>query len=182
MKPYKIFYLLAFLLAAAPVFADSCEGTSSVAATNQHYKVYGEADKEANKWNYVLVDLQTGEKRTGPFPKIRWHAHLYFFISQDGKRFAVLDASAGHHSDDRFMIYDSAGKLVVSLGMNDILTKDELSKVSYSISHVDWLKPDPVAKSWGKYLAEDNAVSLTTIADREVVIALTDGQVIAKDK
>ena len=169
-----------FVLGASRGLADKCVGASSVAATNQQYRVDGQVDRDTNKWTYVLTDVKTGEKRTGPLPKIEWHAHLYFFLSQDGKRFAVLDASAGHHLTNRFMIYTSEGKLIASLGVHDILTKDEQTKVQQSISHIHWLKHDPESRSYGKHLPNHSAVSLTTIADREVVISLADGKLIKK--
>lgn len=182
MKFHYILCLLVVLLAASRVLADSCMGPSSVPATNQHYKVDGQVDAESKRWNYVLTDVKTGEKRTGPLPRIKWHAHLYFFLSQDGRRFAVLDASADHHLADRFMIYNSEGKLIASLGVHDILTKDEQTNVQHSVSHIHWLKHDPVSKSYGKYSADQNTVSLMTLAGREVVISLTDGTLIKKEQ
>ena len=182
MKFHIMCCSLLVVLAASRVLADSCVGASSVAATNQHYKVDGQADREGKKWSYVLTDLKTGKKRTGPLPKIEWHAHLQFFLSQDGKRFAVLDASAGHHLTNRFMIYNSEGKLISSLGVNDILTKDEQTKIQQSISHIQWLKYDPKSRSYGDYLPDENAVRLTTKADRKVVISLADGKLIKKKR
>lgn len=178
MKSRVMLFSFLVVLAASCVLADSCVGTSSVAATNQHYRVDGQADREGNKWNYVLTDLKTGEKRTGPLPGIELHAHLYFFLSQDGERFAMLDASAGHHLANRFMIYNSNGKLISSLGINDILTKNEQTQVQQSVSHIWWLKHDPKSRSYGKYLPDENAVSLTTMSERDVVISLVDGKLI----
>ena len=177
VRPYLV-CLLIFVLGASRVLADSCVGASSVAATNQQYRVDGQVDRDTKKWTYVLTDVKTGEKRTGPLPEIEWHAHLYFFLSQDCKRFAVLDASAGHHLTNRFLIYSAEGKLIASLGVNDILTKDEQAKVDQSISHIHWLKHDPTSRSYGKCLPSENTVSLTTVADRTVVISLADGKLI----
>jgi hypothetical protein len=92
----------------------------------------------------------------------------------------VLDASAGHHLTNRFMIYSSEGKLIASLGVHDILTKDEQTEVQRSISHIQWLEYDPKSRSYGDYLSDENAVSLTTKADRKVAISLTDGRLIQK--
>jgi hypothetical protein len=157
-------------------------GTSSVPATNQHYKVYGQVDVDSKKWNYVLTDIKMGDKRIGPLP-IDWtHAHLYFFLSQDGKRFAVLDVSAGHRLYNRFMIYDSEGKLIASLGVHDLLTKDEQTNVTHSKSHIHWLKDYPKLNSYGKYSSDQNTVSLTTLTGREVVISLSDGKLIKKQE
>ena len=176
-----IIFSLLVLLTSQRVVADSCVGTSSVPATNQQFKVDGQVDRNSKKWSYVLTDLKTGEKRTGHLTKIKWHAHLHFFLSQDGKRFAVLDASAGHRFTDRFMIYTSEGKLIASFGIDDILTKEEQSEVQRSKSHIHWLKYDPKSRSYGKYLPNDNAVSLTTLTGREVLISLSDGKRIKKE-
>jgi hypothetical protein len=179
-------FSLLVVLAASRVLADSCIGTSTDMATNGHYKVSGKADRESKKWSFVLTDLKTGEKRTGPLPHVELHAHLFFFLSQDSKRFAVLDASAGHHLTNRFMIFNSKGKLISSLGVNDILTKDEQTKVEQSISHTrwlkSWLKSDPKCQSYGDYLPADNAVRLRTMADRKVLVSLVDGKLIKKDE
>lgn len=180
MKKRYMLCLLLLHLAALRVLADSCVGASSVPATNQHYKVDGQVDAESKKWNYVLTDVKTGEKRTGTLSRIQLHAHLYFFLSQDSKRFAVLDASAGHHLKDRFMIHDSDAKLIASLGVDDILDKEERANVQQTVSHIHWLKYDPASNSYGMYLPEENAVSLNTLRDRAVVISLTDGKLLKK--
>ena len=178
MRPHVTLCSLIVLLGASRVLADSCVGGSSVAAANQHYKVDGQGDRDSRKWSYVLTDLRTGEKRTGPLPKIDWHAHLYFFLSQDSRRFAVLDASAGHHRANRFMIHTADGELLVSLGVDDILAKEEQTEVQHSVSHMSWLKYDRELRSYGTYVSVENAVSLTTMAGREVTISLVDGKVI----
>jgi hypothetical protein len=190
MKVRIMLCSLFVLLAASRVFADWCVGTSSVAGTNQHYRVDGQFDHEGQKWSYVFTDLKTGEKRTGPLPRIGSHAHLYFFLSQDGKRFAVLDSGADTHLENRFMVFTAEGKLISSLGINDILTKDEQAEVRPSISHICWIGTvcqfdsdmKIVAESYGRYLPNANAVGLTTLSEREVLISLTDGKVIRKDK
>lgn len=176
MKSHVILCSLIMVLTSLHVSADSCVGASSYAATNLHYKVEGCANKESNTWNYILTNVITGEKRTGPLPGIKWHAHLYFFISQDGKRFAVLDASAGHHLTNRFMIFNSEGDRIASLGTHDILTTNEHTKIQESVSHIRWLNYDRKSKSYGSYLPECNAVSLKTITGREVIISMADGK------
>jgi hypothetical protein len=178
MKYHSILCLLLVVMIVPRVFADSCVGASYYAATNQHYKVEGRANRESNTWSYILTDVKTGEKRTGPLPGIKWHAHLYFFISQDGKRFAVLDASAGHHLANRFMIFNSKGDCIASLGIHDILNTNEHTKIVRSVSHIRWLKYDRDTKSYGSYLPECNAVRLKTITGRDVIISLADGKLI----
>ena len=190
MKVRIMLCSLFVLLAASRVLADFCMVTSSVGATNQHYRVDGQFDREGQKWSYVFTDLKTNEKRTGPLPRIGSHAHLYFFLSQDGKRFAVLDSGADTHLDNRFMVFTAEGKLISSLGINDILTKDEQAELRHTMSHMSWIGAvcqydsdmKIVAESFGRYLPNENAVGLMTLSEREVLISLTDGKVIRKDK
>lgn len=188
MKVSVILCSLVVFLTASRALADWCTMTSSVAASNQHHRVDGQCN--GTNWNYVLTDLKTGEKLTGPLPKIGDHPHLYFFLSQDGMRFAVLNANAGIRLNDCFMIFTAKGQLVASLGRNDILTKDEQAEVRSSTNHTSWLNGvneydsdmKIVAQSCGRYLPNANAVLLMTQSDREVLISLTDGKVIRKDK
>ena len=170
-------YILCFLviqLTAAPVLADTCVGRSSTPATNRVHVVNGFAG------HYILTNLKTGKQHIGPLPLIDLHAHLQFFLSDDDKHFAVLDESAEHRLTNRFMIYTLSGKLVASLGVQDLLTKDEQGKIGRSISHIHWLKGDPLTGSYGNYVAAENAVSLTTLGDRKVLISLADGTLITK--
>lgn len=176
----NIRHILCFLvlqLTAEPVLADTCGFTSSIPATNRLHVVNGMA---AGQWYYLLTNLRTGQQHIRPLPLIERHAHLQFFLSDDGKRFAVLDASADHRLTNRFMIYTLSGKLVAALGVQDLLTKDEQAKVAHSISHIHWLKCDPVTGSYGGYLAAENAVSLTTGGGRKVLVSLADGKLITK--
>jgi hypothetical protein len=102
----------------------------------------------------------------------------------------VLDSGADTHLENRFMVFTAEGKLISSLGINDILTKDEQAEVRPSISHICWIGTvcqfdsdmKIVAESYGRYLPNANAVGLTTLSEREVLISLTDGKVIRKDK
>jgi len=170
-------YILCFMviqLTAAPVLADTCAIRSSMPATNRVHVVNGFAG------HYILTNLKTGKQHSGPLPLIDSHAHLQFFLSDDGKHFAVLDESAGHRLTNRFMIYTLSGKLVASLGVQDLLTKDEQGKIVRSISHMYWLKRDSATGSYGNYVAAENAVCLTTFSDRKVLISLVDGRLITK--
>ena len=115
---------------------------------------------------------------------------MRFFLSQDGKRFAVLHATAERNLDNRFMVFTAEGNLITSLGVNDILTKDEQAEVGRTISHIGWIGTvnqydsdgKIVAQLYGRYLPNANAVALMTLSEREVLISLTDGKVIRKDK
>ena len=79
------------LLTASYASADTCLYTSSIPAENQNFKINGLFDKKSKKWSYVLTDLKAGKKRTGPLLNMPHHAHLEFYISKDGKHFAVLN-------------------------------------------------------------------------------------------
>ena len=181
------------------VFADRCVPETSVAASNQRFTVDGRWDRQSGNWIYSLSSLETGKTQDGPLPLIGKHAHLHFFLSDDGNRFAVLDATAGRHLTNRLMTYTSDGKLLTSLGVRDLLTPSEETKIMNSVSHLHWLKRDPepqfsdavveqerdsvilpAANPYGKYNSQKNMVTFTTLAGRKVSVALADGRVIQR--
>ncbi|MDE0864632.1 MAG: hypothetical protein OSA98_12660 [Rubripirellula sp.] len=180
------------------VFADRCVVGSSVAAFNQRFTVDGRWDPQSG-WSYSLSSLETGKTQDGPLSLIGRHAHLHFFLSADGKRFAVLDATAGRHLANRLMTYTSDGKLISSLGVRDLLTPSEQAKIMFSVSHLRWLKWDPepqfsdavveqerdsvilpAANPYGKYNSQKKMITFTTLAGRKVSVALADGRVIQR--
>jgi len=206
MKVFLPVFVLTLSLApvldagASRVFADRCVPETSVAASNQRFTVDGRWDRQSGNWMYSLYDLETGKIQNGPLPLLlRGHAHLYFFLSDGGKRFAVLDATAGRHLTNRLMTYTSDGKLISSLGVRDLLTPSEQAKIMFSVSHLRWLKRDPepqfsdavveqerdsvilpAASPYGKYNSQKNMVTFTTLAGRKVSVALADGRVIQR--
>jgi len=191
--------LLLTTLGTSRLQADKCLFTTAEAASNANYKIEGKADMEKRSWSYVLTNLKTNEKQTGPLPLIELHAHLYFFISQDSKHFAVLNGSADHHLSNRFMIYKADGKLVSSLGVRDILKPHEEKMIERTVSHMYWLARveeltadeetalretgkiptlAPNTHYYGKYNPDTNTVSLRTLAGRIVVISLDRSKVV----
>ena len=191
--------LLLISLGTSRLQADKCQYTTAEAASNANYKIEGQADKGKGSWSYVLTNLKTKKQQTGPLPLIELHAHLYFFISQDSKHFAVLNGSADHHLTNRFMVYKADGTLVSSLGIQDILKPNEEKMIERTVSHIYWLNriqeltaeeetalretgksPTLPANThyYGKYSPDTNTVSLRTLAGRIVVISLDHGKVV----
>ncbi len=191
--------LLLTTLGTSRLQADKCYMTTAESASNTNFKIEGKADKVKDSWSYVLTNLKTNKKQTGPLPSLDLHAHLYFFISQDGKHFAVLNGSAGRHLTNRFMIYRADGKLVSSLGVRDILNPSEEKVIERTVSHMYWLDtiqeltadeeatlqetgewpaPAPNSNYYGKYNPATNTVSLMTLLGRTVVISLDRGKVV----
>jgi hypothetical protein len=175
MKQYVIAAVILGLFAAT-TYADKCVGTSSEAAENAKWKVNGVYDNKARGWTFKLTDKATGKVHSGPLKHIGNHAHLYCFINADGSRFAVLNGSAGLERTNRLFIYKSDGTLLKTLGTADILNAKEEAAVGRTVSHLHWLKYDSKA-GYGKYVANKNAVRLTTKADRKVLVSLEDGTV-----
>jgi hypothetical protein len=180
MKTSGILLLVGTLFFAMDAHGDSCVGQSSQAATNDRFSVDGRFDVKERNWSYVYTNIKTGDKRVGPLATVEAHAHLYFFISEDGGSFGVLDATAGHRLTDRFLVYSSEGILMASLGVQDLLTKEEQKAVEESLGHIHWLSFDPKTKSYGEYVQDDNAVKLKTRAGRGILISLADGKLIKK--
>ena len=176
-REYLVMCGVLALLAPELARADSCLGASSVPSSNQQFKVEGQVDSQAKKWSYVLTDLKTGTSQTGALPGLPWHAHLFFFLGQDGC-FAVLDASGGLRLEDRLRIYQADGTLRATLGIKDILNTDEQAKLRPTVNHIQWLKFNSGVNSYGTFISTRNAVSLTTLAGREVLISLADGKLV----
>ena len=191
--------LLLTSLGTSPLQADKCQYTTAEPAANEDYKIEGKADMEKRSWSYVLTNLKTKEQQTRPLPLIELHAHLYFFISQDSKYFAVLNGSADHHLTNRFMVYKLDGTLGSSLGIQDILKPYEEKMIERTVSHIHWLNRvqeltadeetalretgkmptlPPNCHYYGKYNPPTNTVSLRTLAGRIVVISLDRGKVV----
>ncbi len=191
-----IFSFLAISFGSSVAMADRCIGRSSVAAINGDFKIDAKVDQKNNSWNYVLTNTKTGKVRTGPLPLITKHAHLDFFINAKGNRFAVMNSTGGTHLENRFMVYDSTGKLISSLGIKDILTPFEQYKICRTVSHMHWLKggkkpkvglkmieakvkvkpAKPITNPYG--VVKGNLVALETLQGRKVVISLDDGKVV----
>ena len=173
--------LLLALLLVSRCLADTCPGPSQEPATNAGWRVEGRYDQDQKAWLYIETGLTNGTCWTGRIDRIEAHAHLYFFLSADGRRFAVLDPMAGRRIDRRFLIYDSGGKLIASLGVTNILNKAELDKMQHTQDHVNWLKFDRATRTYGAYLPARNAIQLTTLAGRKVPISLTDGRILSPE-
>ena len=178
MKAFIVGISLLTVLAAPSAFADSCPGDSSVGSTNGDWEANCAQDAKTSVWHYVLTNVKTGAKRTGPLLEIDTHVHLRVFVTQDGKRFAVLNETggnslAGNLHSKRLLIYESNGNLVTSLGTKEILTEDELRGVRTSYSHIHWMK-----EGTAKNLAGEDAIVLETLSGRRVVVSLADAKVV----
>ncbi len=170
--------ILSLLVVERPGFADSCDLTSSTPASNRVYSVTGFFVQ--GQWLYCLTKLKTGRQHIRPLPNVGSHAHLQFLLSDDGKHFAVLDPSADHRLTNRLMILTLSGKLVASLGIQDLLTPEEQARVGHSISHISWLQLNPMTGGCGSYLVAENAVGLVTMTGRPILVSMSDGKLITK--
>ena len=93
---------------------------------------------------------------TSTLKGIERHSHLSILVPKGGRRFIVLDPTAGHRLKDRVQIYKANGKLIKSFGVNDLLKDKELKDVSQSVSHIQWLGYDEAKKS-GIWLSDDDS-------------------------
>lgn len=151
----------------APSRADDCAGRSlsSVEAEGaEGYGVYLSHTSEG--WSFVR--WYHGEKAQGVLPQIGEHAHLYLMVPAEAGHFLVLDSGAGHHLEGRVLLYSDTGELEASLGLDELLTDEELERVmgSRSISHLSWLDPHTPP-----HFAEDGTTAVLTVTGgREVEI------------
>lgn len=176
-------FLLLFFYLGCSAFGDTCSLRSVIPAKsmNEQYVVSAQFNREAGKWKYLWEDTKNSKTLTGYLQAIESHAHLYFFITADGSRFAVLNARAGHRLNERLLIYDSSGELVRAFGLEDLLTKRELKKVTYSESHIRWLKYDQDTTSYGKYDSKKDLLKLISQQNRRIFISLVKGKMLKKE-
>lgn len=129
--------------------ADSCRSTDRVEANSQSGRFTLEAhfDRNLNGWKGTLSDTETKKTTEGVLEKISWHTHLKAFVSDDGSRVVMFEPSALTAGDERVLIYDRKFNLLKSIGLNDLLTVDELGRVSRSISHVHFTEMDKAKKA-----------------------------------
>jgi hypothetical protein len=170
MKASIVGVSVLMMLAAPSAFADSCIGNTAAGSTNGDWSVSPQLDEQTGECRYVLTNSKTREKRTGPLPEIKGHVHLRFFVSKNGNRFAALNEKGGRQLADRLLIYDGDGTLVTSLGIQDILNKEEQAGIRISTSHIAWLKGE------GEYVAGEDAIILETRSGRRVSVSLVDGK------
>lgn len=185
------------LLATLPAaFADSCFPTTRVLTANDRFALEAKMDSKLafqrpspgtppqNYWSYTLTEKATGKTQTGNIPQLASHAHPHLFLSGDGAQFAVLDDHAETRYENRVLIFLTNGKLIASLGVTDILNKDELSSVRRSVNHLTWLGFDPTTwdretRTYDIYSKMNNTITLTTPSMRKVAISLTSGKLVS---
>jgi len=133
--------------------------------------------KGAGHWTFLSHDTQTNETTHGRVNGFQRHAHPKVLVTPGGETFAVFDPTAGHRHTDRLPIYARDGKLIKSLGLDDLLKPGEL--VERSVSHLLWMGYDPNRKR-GWWLEKDGrTLSLLTKSRRLVQVSLTNAKVLA---
>ncbi len=163
----------------SPLMADSCIWSDSETGTSsdQRFSVTVHRTSE-DTWAFRWVDQRSGKASSGPVQGLEMHAHPQVHVTTDGSRFSVSDLSAGHRFEDRIMIYDSTGKLIRSLGIDDILMFHQRDQVSMSISHISWTSYDRATDRWIWLEDDENRLFLVTKDEHRIAISLQDGQVI----
>ncbi|WP_309711910.1 hypothetical protein [Armatimonas sp.] len=161
---------------------DSCVFAKNALTSNTRFILEIQLEEDRSKdplkafWSYTLTERISGKKYQGRIPQLEYHAHPTVYLSEDGKRFAILDPIADHRDKDRFIVFTQDGKQIISLGINDILNMEEQSKVTSSISHIRWLSLNE--NTIGLFSKADNTVTLTTMLGRKVAISLTNGKIV----
>lgn len=72
------------------------------------------------------------------------HRHFSVMIPKKGNRFILFDPSSGSRDDHRprLLVYDVRGnsaQLMKGYTLEELLSKEELEKVSQSVSHIQWI-------------------------------------------
>lgn len=83
--------------------ADSCIGASAVPGKSNdgRFNVAAIFDGVKKQWKFTWTDTKQKQSATKKLPEIPQHSHLYLYVAENGSRFAVLAASAGHRTDQR---------------------------------------------------------------------------------
>lgn len=166
----------------SPALADSCLLSTSEqgVSPNGRYSVVINRTRNwaQGEWNYTWTDQRTGETKTRPVEGLEAHAHPSIFVADNGSRFAIIDLSAGHRSDDRILIYEPEGELIRSLGIGDILLFHERVHVSYSLSHTLWTGYDKELERTVWRRSDGRGLCLMTKSGTPATILWKDGTVI----
>ena len=172
-------FLLASLCFSPLLRADTCIRSRSADGSSEDERFLVEIrwDLGADQWGFCWTDRHTEEKLRGLLQGINRHCHLNVYVANDGSRFLVTDLSAGHRTNDRLLIYSSSGKLIRSIGSDDVLLFHERAEVSHSVSHMDWLGYDREKKRSTWFDRDRDAFHLVTPAGHTAVISLVDGEV-----
>jgi hypothetical protein len=135
--------VLVLVSLTSPPFADRCKPSDRMRGESKdgRYVVIARYDEDAGKWNARWEDTKTDETGEGILEYLMWHAHADVLIADDGSRFVVFDPKAGRREEHRLQVYDKAIELVGDFGLKELLTEDELGKVSYTVNHCRFTEP-----------------------------------------
>src|SRR5918997_1475828 len=90
-------------------------------------------------WDYVWQDAKTKERIEGTLKNVHDHSHMDVFLTADGSRIAIFEPSAGPVFVERIYIFDREGHPIRRFGLRDLLTFEEMLKISQTTSHLGWL-------------------------------------------
>jgi hypothetical protein len=171
--------LIIVSLAAWPgsAFADYCFSQGEASASSEGGRFTLKARLEEGTWKATLSDVKTGKAVSGTLEKLSWHAHFRAFISRGGSRIVVFEPIAGIGTDNRVLIYDRNFRLLKSFDLKELLTRDELGRVGFSISHthgVSAFDPKRKADAW----LEGGDFAFRTNSGRTVRIELAEPKVL----
>ncbi len=158
--------------------ADKCRGQTAFKAKNKCFKVGAEYNNGKMNWTYFIKERKTGKVKKGTIPHIESHAHLFFYLSKRSKRFMIIDLNAGHRLNNRVLIFDMQGNLIVSLGVSDILNEKEVENIVHTVSHIQWVINRFGVAGPGKYDSNTDSICIHSYAERNICIRMQDGKVI----
>ncbi len=123
----------------ATTLPDRCRPSTNATGTAEDGKFYVELKFDETKRKWLFESAVDGKQvATGEIGELQWHAHPSVLVSPQGDRFVVFDPSATRRHNDRVIIYSMQGEKLKSLGVDDLLTKEEMKSVRQSVSHLWW--------------------------------------------
>lgn len=160
-----------------PASADSCRFQTEASASSEDGRYTLKARVEEGSWKATLSDAKTKKAVEGTLERISLHSHFRAFVSRGGSRIVVFEPIAGSGMNDRVLVYDRNFRLLKSFGLDELLTPDELGRVTFSISHAQGVSAYDRERKADAWLESGN-FAFRTNSGRTVRIELAEPKVL----
>ncbi len=158
--------------------ADSCVPTWETSATSKdgRFELKARFDASSRSWKGSLKHVKSGKVVEGAFEKLGWHTHIQAFVSDDGRRLVLFEPSASRDDGDHVLVYDRSFNFLKAFSPAELLTPDELGRMTRSISHLRFAERDAQRKAYG--WVEGDTFSFRAVGGRIVRIAISDPRIL----
>ncbi len=110
------------------------------------------------------------------------HPHLHAYVSNSGV-FIIFNPSGGHELENRIVFYRPDGKVIKTVGLGYVLTKDEIDGIQHTISHMlKVVAQDQKGLPKAGITEKQDHFRLTTALVREVRLEVETGNLVPEEK